>query len=975
MYNRLSSYLCSLIILFTSFGLNAQENKNDYYKVRMNLSDQITGEVVGFATVSISVKDQNEPLKYTLSTDKGIVELEGLARGTYVLKAEMLGYKSIIKEIEIVSNLDLGELKLEHNVEMLETSKVVALANPIEFKKDTIVYNADSFKPAENDVLADLLEKLPGIEVEANGQVTANGEVIKKIMIDGEEFFLDDPQLATKNLPAKIIEKVNVIERQSEQSRFTGVNDGADETVIDLSLKKGIMGGWFGNTSLGGGRDVPTMDTYPSFKDAMSDGWRFQGAGLAGRFSKNSQLSIIFNTNNTNNRGFSDLSGEMMKSIKGGSSSVGVWERPKGETTSWMMGVNGNLDLLDDMMKLSGNYVLNGSLSELTETSSKETYRTDGTALLNSGDGIDIDRTMGHRLGLRLEHKFTEQSTLIFQPQLEFGRGTYSGYNLFDTDLRTLDEEILKKNDGFRNNNGQNENWTIKGNLMFRHRFKKLGRSASAVVGYNLRENELDGFNQSFTQNYSNDGSVASEKIINQRADRFISRYYLSGRLTYTEPITSNFIMEANYSYAWSLAKSLKDTYNSASNSLIVDDLGRNCFVYEAMGEAKDEIYSNSILNKGINQRAGLALRYYKKKVNVQLGADLAPSYIYNETNGKVYDDDVLNWAPKAGITINASEKVAIRLYYYGVTNSPSTSHLMPVPNNYNPLNITFGNPSLIPYFNHNLRSKFTYSNKKSFTYFAVYLYGRLVKNPIIRARWYNDDGGQYAIYINGPASSNANSSIVLNTPIAKSNFSVSSTTSASFSESYSYVGTSNLVTSNYYDPATENFNFDKFNNDFSNKDDLFLKNSTQGFKFSERLRFTFKSDLVHIVLGGRTRFSKSWYTLEGANETATWNNQLELNTNWTIPGGINLETSLDYNWYRGFSSKVPDEFIFNLELSKLLFKKTVNLSLKAYDLFNQAKNISIRKTENFRQEVVNNNLGRYAIISLTYRFGKFGKN
>ena len=961
------------IFLYLLATPSLAQNSKDNYKIRLNLVDQTTGDVVGFATVSISLKDHNKPLSYKLSTDKGIVEFGGIASGTYILKAEMLGYKAIIKEIEIASNLDLGDIKLEQDIELLEGAKLTVNANAIEFKKDTIVYNADSFKTSENDMLADLLEKLPGIEIEADGSVTANGEAIKKIMINGEEFFLDDPQLATKNLPAKIIEKVNVIERQSESSRFTGVNDGADETVLDLSLKKGIMGGWFGNAQLGGGHDLPARGAYPSYKDAMSDDWRFQGAGMAGRFSKNSQLSVILSSNNTNNRGFTDFSGSMMKSLKGKSSTPSVWERNKGETTSWMLGVNGNLDFLDDALKLNGNYVFNGSDTYETELSSKETYKSDGTTLLNNIDGNDVDNTMGHRLGFRLTHNFSDNTSLVFQPQFEYGIGNYAGYNEFNTDLRNLEQEVEKKNDGFRNSDGDNENWTLKGNLMLRQRFKKVGRSVSAVLGYYLRENELNGLNQSFTQNYTITGDLGQSKIINQRSDKVANRYSLSGRLTYTEPFVAGLVMEASYSYAWSLAESIRDTYNSASNNTFVDGLGKTRFIYEREGELRDEIYSNNILNKGINQRAGLALRYFKKKVNIQLGADLAPSYIYNKTNAQEYRNNVLNWAPKAGIYFDASDYMSLRVFYYGVANSPNTTHLMPVPNNYNPLNITFGNPNLSPYFKHSLKTKFSYSNKKTFTSFAFYLNGGLTENPIIRARWYNDTGNQYAIYVNGPSSGNANTSIVLNTPIAQSCFSISSTTSASYGESYSFIGTSALSTDDYYDSSTEDFNYVKFNKDFSENEELFLNNSTQNINFSERLRFTFKSDLAHIILGARTRVSKSWYTLEGANEAATWNNKVELNTNWTIPGGLRLVTSLDYNWYNGFTAQIPDEFILNAELTKLLFKKKVNLSLKTYDLLNQAKNISIRNTENFRQEVKSNTLGRYVILSLTYRFGTFG--
>jgi hypothetical protein len=245
-FNRL--LLSILGLLVASFAAFAQNGT-----ISVKLVDDSNGEAVGFATVSITKVGGEKPIKYALSGADGSAKLEKVPAGKYNFKAELLGYKNFTKVIEVKGNLNLGEVRMALDKETLEQATVSASGNPITVKKDTIEYNASSFKTTENSVLEDLLKKLPGIEISEDGTITANGQTISKITIDGKTFFLDDPQLASKNLPAKIIDKVKVVQKKSEQAEFTGIDDGNEETVIDLSIHKGMMNGLFGNVSGGGG--------------------------------------------------------------------------------------------------------------------------------------------------------------------------------------------------------------------------------------------------------------------------------------------------------------------------------------------------------------------------------------------------------------------------------------------------------------------------------------------------------------------------------------------------------------------------------------------------------------------------------------------------------------------------------------------------------------------------------------------------
>lgn len=942
------------------------------FPVKMKLSDKATGEPVGFATVSMTLKGAKEPLKYIMSTETGEAVFEGIVRGTYILKAELMGYKPYEQELTVDRLIDLGEVKMVPDVEVLEAARVEAVGNPIIVKKDTIEYSASSFKTSDNDMLEELLKKLPGVEIGSDGSITANGETITKVMIDGKEFFLDDPQLATKNIPAKIIEKVRVVEKKSEQAEFTGIDDGDEETVIDLSVKPGMMDGWFGNVMAGGGHDMLQKNT------GDAGDWRYQAAGMAGRFTDNSQISIILNGNNTNNRGFNDIAGSMMQTMRGSRGmgrGTGGWGR-NGITTSWMAGANGAFNLLDNNMELNGNYMYGGSQRYVEEQSSRTTYMDDGSVLIYDNDGYNTSTSDGHRFGVRLDHKFSENTSILFEPQFNFGNGSYTEYS----DFLTLSESNSVRdttNRGFNENTGTNRNWTANGFLLFRQRLGKPGRTLSVMFNYNFSNNDLWGFNQSRTQTFESDATA--DDIVNQRYDQNSRSSSMTGRVVYTEPLGHDFYLEANYSYSWNRSKSAKDTYNSGGNvsDLVYTEDGREHIAYDPSGETYDDTYSSNILNRYINQSAGLNFMYQKDKLRAQLGAAIRPTDTHNETNGENYDSKVINWSPQAMFGYDIDDNTNIRMFYFGRSSQPSTSQLMPVPDNSDPLNVSLGNPYLIPYFSHNIRAMFGYTDKDTFMSIHGRFGGSIVQDPIVNAQWYDSNGAQYSIPVNGPTSGSVDGRVMINSPFGKnSKFSIFSMTYARYNESASYIGkTGGFNTEDYYDSATAEFDYAGFHDDFAaNGDAMFTENKTQSVNFTQRLRFTFRNDFLELNVGGRMRISKSWYTIASYSQNATWNNQIDASMNWTIPGGVSLIADCDYNWYRGYTSPQDDEFVFNAEINKLLFKDKFTLAVKAYDIFNQSKNLSVTDESNYHLETRNNTLGRYIMVSLTYRFGNFGQ-
>lgn len=979
-------FIAVLIGVMSVIGVASAQSSST---VKAVLKDD-NGEPVPFATVSISKHGSSKPYKYALSSSDGTVTIEKVTHGKYVFKAELLGYKEHTQDIEVKNFLDLGTIKMEEDKQVLDAASVSATGNPIIIKKDTVEYNASSFKTTENDMLIDLLKKLPGIEVGDDGTVTANGESISKITIGGKTFFLDDPQIATQNLPAKMIEKIKVVRKKSEQAEFTGIEDGNEEQIIDLSVKKGMMNGLVGRISAGGGKDLPKTTT----SLAEDNDFRYQSGAFLGRFTENSNISFIFNGNNTNGRGSTDISGGMMGGMMGGMGGGGMrggfgggggggFGGGSGITSSWMAGLNGAWNLFDDKMNAGGNYVYNQSQRDVLQRSTQYDRSFQNGDYLVTRNGVDdpgmnSTTSYGHRFGMRMEHKFSENTSILFQPQVNFGTGNYIQFSDFSTERYNSSNTLTNSSDGFSNNTGDNKNWQTNGFLLFRQKLGMPGRTLSIQGNYNISHNQMDGFNQSLTNSWnSRDGDA--QDIVNQRIDQLSKNASLSGRVVYTEPLGGGFYASANYSYAWNRNTSQKDAYDSGSTVI-----GEKSLIYDPRGEVKNETYSSNILNKNNNQTAGIDLQYQKDKVHAQLGFSVMPNHMHNETNKEVYDTTVVNIAPTAMFWYDMGETTNMRIFYRGRSQQPSTTQLMRVPDNSNPNSISSGNPGLIPYFNHNISTEFRMTNRKTFTSFNINLNGGMVQNPIATGVIRDDKNRSYSIPYNGPNSYSGGARIFFNSPIAKSNFSVFSNTNLNYNQSTSYTDAGSKINMDKY--RNEDGAFTKYKEFLADYPDpakasIFKENVTRSFTFSQRLRLTYRSDAIEIMAGASGNYRHITYsvnqgkssTIGGVNNTETWNNSVDGSINWTLPAGFKLKTDATYNWYINYTSDIDPTMLVNVDLQKLLFKERVTLSLKAYDLLDQARNIGVRESNGVITESWSNTLGRYVIVSLTYRFGTFG--
>ena len=884
--------------------------KGTYF--RAIIIDSLTAQPIEFATMHAKYVGDQQPRKYALSDSAGVVVLQGLPVGRATITFEYMGYKSkkFTYDIKKGAN-EYGKLIVAEDNNVLDAVVVSAAANQMVIKKDTIEYNASSFKVNDTDMLEELIKKLPGVEIDENGNITANGKTINKVMIDGKEFFLDDPNLATKNLPAKIVEKVRVVERKSEQAQFTGIDDGEEETVLDLGIKAGMMKGWFGN--VGGGLGNPMTGG----KDL-----KYEGAAMIGRFTDKTQISIIANGNNTNNRGFSDVAGGMMGEMRGG----GGGFMGRGITTSWMGGVNANTNLKQPGSDLQGNLMYSGSDRLIEETKDRTTMLSPDKNLYNWEKGYDKTYSDGIRFGGEADLKITDKFSILVRPNVNISKGDYDSFSEFNT--RTNQDST---NRGYSRNYGDNNSESIGTRVLLRQKFNKPGRTMSLNINFNHSNNEAVGFNYSET-NYFKNNIVDSSAIVDQKFFKQNLSTVIAAKFSYIEPLGKNYFLEGAYRYSYRYNRSEKNTYDKAPDG-----------AYSVL----DEFYSTNYNNRIIQQQAEMNIMKQEEKYNISVGVSAQPTKTISKGTGRDTTYSVLNFAPIARIDYRFSDDKFLRVSYRGRTTNPSLNQMLPINDNSDPLRIVEGNPNLNPEFTHSLSSEYRTNNRRNFSFFSAGIDMSLTNNDIINVKQYREDGVQVSKYMNSDKNVySASGRIMINTPIAKSNFSINSFTMVRYGNGYSYVMDSGD----------------------------WAENETTNMNISENLRITYRNDWAEIIAGGRINYRNAWYSVNSMEDVTTWTNAITGSVNFTIPGGINLTSDINHTFYIGYEEGYNEPTtVWNAQISKTLFKNAATLRFKVYDILRQARNTSITTTENYVQNVTNNTLGQYFMLSLTWRFGNFG--
>ncbi|MDR3226374.1 MAG: outer membrane beta-barrel protein [Prevotellaceae bacterium] len=704
-----------------------------YASAQTNITGVLTDgeESLPMATVMLHSMPDTIYIKGVSTDDNGNFTIKDVAKGTYMIKISYIGYDDFSKKIYIDGNtkeFKLGNIVLKSGI-MLQGASVVGKATAVTIKGDTIEYNPNAYKLQDNAVIEDLLKKLPGVQVDKDGTVTAGGKEVTKVLLGGKEFFANDPTLATKNVPVKIVEKVQVLERKSEQERLTGISDGEEETVINLEIKKGQQQGWMGNLNSGLGSDI---------KNEAGNKLRFDESAFVNRLTTNSRFTLISNFNNTN-------TGRGGRNTFGGTS---------GNTTAGM----GGLDIASyatDKLTVEGNGYFtyrntNVESSSNTETFLKNSAQQDSSFYRNSSSSSDT-YNRNYSSNVRFTYKPNDYNTIIFRPQ-----GSHSHSDSYRTSSsETFGGDFDTVNTNVQHSRTESKTLSYGAELDYSHKFGTTGRNLSFELQYSGSDTKGFTKSDSRTRYVKSDSILNLDQLSNNKSNSITYRLQAS----YIEPLSKNDFLQFRYSYSANNRDQETDTYNNDGSGNYTDF---------------DSIYSNSYENKYINQQIHLSYKRTADKYNFQVGVNVNPqssqSIRTRYENGQELqieqERNVTNFGPMAQFQYNFTKSHNIRVDYNTRTGQPSLTQLDPWVDRTNPLMISFGNANLKPSFTHSLDVRYNLNNRAKMRTLMVRLRGSMAQNSIVSKSTFDTAGIQQRTYDNVNGVWSLSSDVTVNFPI-----------------------------------------------------------------------------------------------------------------------------------------------------------------------------------------------------------------
>ena len=868
------------------------------------------------ATVKLVETSDSTKRQLVVSNTDGIFKIPDINNGRYSISVSMIGMDTAEKIFTISDSIpeaNLGKIVLSEEATMLKETVVTGVKAAVVAKQDTLEFNAGSYKTHANATVEDLLKKLPGVEVGSDGTLQSNGKTITKVLVNGKEFFGDDTSMSTKNLPSDLVDKVQVIDRKSDFSRLTGVDDGEEETVINLTVKKSMENGWLG--TIGGGYGT--------------DG-RYEGSFNVSSFSTSgNQVSFVGGANNINDLGFSDRGrGRFMNFGSNG-----------GITSSQRFGVNFNLGK-SEKFRVGGNIFYTHSDRESESFSDRQYLFADSTSNQREHN---VSRDKGHNLraDMRMEWKIDEYNTIDFRPNFSFN---YRNSSMFDTDTLFAGDPNHSKvnlNENSRFNHGTSYN--VSGDLIYNHTFKsRPGRAFSAQVKYEFSDTKQKTTSWNDIEYYLQN----SDSLLYRFSDNDQWNNSIMGRLTWTEPLgdvkRGNFL-QFSYRMQYRFNDADKYTFNLPTpddpENFRVSDLDGVPAGIEA-----DPMLSNRFRNRFMNQEFRAGYKKVSKDYNLEAGMVLAPSMskstdlIMPERNVPAHW--VWNVAPYFNMRYKFSKTRSLRINYRANTNSPSLSQLQPVMDVTDPMNIVIGNPDLKPTFQQSLGFHYNNYNQDRQQSMVAMLRGSYSTNVVVsRTTTDAETGIRTTEYANANGNMNVMGMFMINQPLPNKKWRYSARMMASYNNMAGYI-----------------------NGDFNRSGNL---------RLAPNVGMTFSCDVFQMSVNPTYSFNMATNSLPQQRNQYTHTYGFTTDASLYLPFGLNVSTDLAFDKSTGYSRGFnTSSWLWNAQISYSVLKdKSLTFSVRAYDLLGEKKNISRSISANMITDNRYNDLTRYVMFGISWKF------
>lgn len=871
-------------------------------------------------SANVVVRSTDGKLLGGMATDsKGNFSVGNLPQGSVQLEVTFVGYVSHQQSIKLSSAqspLRLGDIVLQEDGKLLDDVVVSAKATEVIVRGDTIEYNAESFKAPEGSALEELIKRLPGAEINESGQITINGKTISGIMVDGKRFFESDPKVAVKNLPAELIEKVQVLDRQSDAARMTGFADGEEETILNLTIKPGRKQGLFGTAYLGAG----TED-------------RYEGNAIVNRFTDGKQWSILAGANNTNNAGFSDIAADVSSSglstqISGNRGGrFGMRNAANnGVTISKILG--GNLALtISPTSQVGGNAFLGRSDKEqVTKGETLNLISTGNTR--ETGQTSELNTKHNYGATLRLEWKPDSLTEIIVSPSLTYGTG--EGTYLSETQT-VLDETQALITRSKLQQTSESKDYTGRLAIEASRRLSASGRTLALSFFGNLTGSNARGTYQSDIYT----ASTATSSIIDQLQENDSRSRSFRSRLNYVEPLGGGYALQLTYQ--------LRGEFT---------DQDRVSYAPDATGAytIEDDTYSYDFSSSYLAHRIGFAFKKATKVSDLTLGVNVDPSRLESLTKsgGQTRDivQSVVNYSPTLRYSYRPSKAFNLNLDYRGQSFQPSVNQLAPIQDVTNPLNVVVGNAELKPGYRHNLFGRLSLFSAAKQSSMNLFFFGRVVQNEIVASTLYDTSSGvRTTTYTNVNGSWMAGFGGFFNTPLPGKRFTLR-------------VGTQNNLSNQI---------------GFSQGQE----NRARTLGLNENLTLTYRHGWLDTSLGGSWGMSRITNSLEGVAGQTTRTYGVNWDTNITLPLNLAFDSQLQYRKTSGYAAGFNEEqVLLNMGLGYSFLKnKAALLRVRIYDVLGKQRNVYQTASAVAITNEETNTIGQYAMLQFIYRFNSFSGN
>lgn len=910
--------------------------------IRVKVIDSLTNEPIQYASVYVVPAKDTTITNFIISDTSGVAMLKEVPFGNYVFHVEMMGYKHYAKQKYFREvRVDLGTVKLQLDENYLSTIVVSDVGNPIVMKKDTIEFNASSFRVGANGMLKDLIKRMPGMEITSEGKVKFNGEAISKLTVGGRTFFFDDQSTALNNLPAAIVDKIRVIDRESEQTRNTGIQDGNREKVMDVELKKEYQEGWFGNVGIKGGTTVGGKKKEEELKD--NRGLLYNTNALVSAYNKKDQVTVIANGLNV-----ADDDGVVFVVRGDDNSSMRLRASSQGLSSAAQLGVNVNTTRVKDVeTTVSSNYKYSDTKSG--SKSHRTTYQETGNIFSNSENS---GRSFIHDTKTDFEMK-KEKGDFWFtlHPYFVYTK-SISNSTAFNETFR--ENTFVNSSESQSRSNADSRMASL--NLSFT--FKNLGKK-----GRNINLTLFGGLG-------NDDGNSIESSILKTSAgeDERIMRYdtkynYYTGRtfIRYTEPVSDKLTLAATANLYVSESKNLSDAFDK---------------------NGKNNYYSSESKSHNINQQYDATAQYkigkqsfvtFGATANGTLNRLISRSFNVNDTTGK----GEWNWyiAPTLRLMLGDA-KNRFNFSVSGSSRKPNNSQMIPVLNINNPSRLSVGNIYLRPYSYTSFSVSWNRSNKQKFTSLMVYGGGNLNNRIISSATWYDSDGIRYSIPVNAKDPSVSFYLITrYTTPLdSKKIWSLTLSGDVNYSYYTSYQPTGTLPGLDKdtfdYEAFMEQFWGDSKGNSFYSGASGFKKSTTNNFSPAVGFSIKCNQKQYFFSFGAGTTGEIFRYSLNKRINTKTLVSHFTAEGRYTTNNGYEFSTDIGLHTYTGYEKGYGKPlWRWNLEVSKSI--GAFNLSVKVKDILNQQRNRIHTVTDNYEEDSYRLIMGRYILFGVKWNFGK----